>query len=43
MAKCKYYSTDINAIIQKENIVGCQFHPEKSGKNGLNFIYICSN
>ena len=38
IARCKYYDTEINAIIQKENIVGCQFHPEKSGKNGLNFI-----
>ncbi len=35
---CKYFNTQINAIIQKENIIGCQFHPEKSGKNGLKFI-----
>ena len=35
---CKYFKTQINAIIQKENIIGCQFHPEKSGKNGLKFI-----
>ena len=26
---------DIPAIVLKENILGFQFHPEKSGKNGL--------
>ena len=25
----------IAALIQKENVYGCQFHPEKSGENGL--------
>ena len=28
----------INAIIGKNNVIGCQFHPEKSGKNGINLI-----
>jgi glutamine amidotransferase len=28
----------IPAIIKKNNIVGCQFHPEKSSKQGLNLI-----
>lgn len=28
----------IPAIIGKENIIGTQFHPEKSGKNGLDMI-----
>ena len=28
----------IPAIIQNKNIVGFQFHPEKSGKNGLNLM-----
>ncbi len=38
LAHCKYFDIDIPAIIQRENIVGCQFHPEKSGKNGLAFL-----
>ena len=28
----------IPAVIEFGNIVGCQFHPEKSGKIGLNII-----
>lgn len=32
------YGAKINAIIVKENIVGLQFHPEKSGENGLQFL-----
>ena len=32
---CNYYDLSIPAIIRSENILGCQFHPEKSGKNGL--------
>ena len=36
-----YYSYEekkISAIVGKDNIIGAQFHPEKSGKNGLNFL-----
>ena len=29
------YGFDLPASVQKENIYGVQFHPEKSGKNGL--------
>ena len=29
---------DVTASINKENIFGCQFHPEKSGEVGLNII-----
>ena len=32
------YSKDITAIVGKDNIVGCQFHPEKSGEVGLNIL-----
>ena len=40
-----YFDVEIIAVVQKENIYGCQFHPEKSGAVGLNilknFINIC--
>lgn len=32
------YGEKINAIIAKENIVGAQFHPEKSGEAGLKLL-----
>lgn len=32
------YGIDITAAVQKDNIFGCQFHPEKSGKVGLNIL-----
>jgi glutamine amidotransferase len=39
------YGLDIAASVQKDNIFGVQFHPEKSGKIGLkvlqNFDRIC--
>jgi imidazole glycerol-phosphate synthase subunit HisH len=28
----------ISAVIAKDNIIGCQFHPEKSGKVGLDIL-----
>ena len=34
----KYGHNIIAASIKKDNIVGCQFHPEKSGKDGLIFL-----
>ncbi len=34
-----YYSQKIPAIIGKENYIGVQFHPEKSGNSGQKFIY----
>ena len=37
-AVCNYYDTSIPAVISMGNIFGCQFHPEKSGENGLNVI-----
>ena len=38
IANCKYFNLQIPAIIRKEKILGCQFHPEKSGDNGLKFL-----
>jgi imidazole glycerol-phosphate synthase subunit HisH len=35
LAYCLYGGNKITAVIQKDNIIGCQFHPEKSGKIGL--------
>ncbi len=32
------YGIEINAIIAKENVVGVQFHPEKSGEIGLKIL-----
>ncbi len=29
---------EIPAIVSKDNLIGCQFHPEKSGKKGLELI-----
>ena len=32
------YGVDITAAVRKDNIWGCQFHPEKSGKVGLSIL-----
>ena len=32
------YDKQITAMVAKENILGCQFHPEKSGDVGLNIL-----
>lgn len=32
------YSTCIHASVEKENVFGCQFHPEKSGDVGLKIL-----
>tara|TARA_Y100001970_G_scaffold279756_1_gene387631 strand:- start:238 stop:891 length:654 start_codon:yes stop_codon:yes gene_type:complete len=35
LAKTQYASTNVPAIVGKENLIGTQFHPEKSGQAGL--------
>lgn len=32
------YGADITAAVAKNNVYGCQFHPEKSGEVGLNIL-----
>jgi glutamine amidotransferase len=38
VAATTYYSTLIDASIEKDNIFGCQFHPEKCGEVGLKIL-----
>lgn len=32
------YGRELTAAVQKGNVMGCQFHPEKSGEVGLNIL-----
>jgi glutamine amidotransferase len=32
------YGAELTAAVAKENVCGCQFHPEKSGRVGLNIL-----
>lgn len=32
------YGRELTAAVQKDNVMGCQFHPEKSGKVGLQIL-----
>ncbi len=38
VAYCKYYNINVPAIVKSDNVIGFQFHPEKSGKNGLEIL-----
>ncbi len=38
LADCNYYGCLISAAVQLNNKFGCQFHPEKSGKVGLDIL-----
>jgi glutamine amidotransferase len=38
VATVKYGCHELSAVIRRENIIGVQFHPERSGRNGLNFL-----
>jgi glutamine amidotransferase len=45
VATCEYEGVTLTAAVEKGNIFGTQFHPEKSGNDGLNmlgnFVRIC--
>ncbi len=32
------YGADLTAVVALDNVYGCQFHPEKSGKTGLSIL-----
>ncbi|KKR50245.1 MAG: imidazole glycerol phosphate synthase subunit HisH [Candidatus Curtissbacteria bacterium GW2011_GWA1_40_16] len=38
LALTKYGDINFASVIKKGNIYGCQFHPEKSGPDGLTII-----
>lgn len=38
MGSYEYIDEEITALIAKEHVIGCQFHPEKSGRAGLAFF-----
>lgn len=38
LATTSYNDVNIAAVINKDNAYGCQFHPEKSGKYGLELL-----
>ncbi len=38
LADCNYGGIPISAVLQRNNVMGCQFHPEKSGEVGLGIL-----
>lgn len=38
IAYCEYGNAKVTALVGKNNVMGCQFHPEKSGKAGKKIL-----
>lgn len=38
LALITHYGTDVTAMVAKDGVFGCQFHPEKSGPVGLTIL-----
>ena len=38
IATYDYGDTKVSAAVQKDNVIGCQFHPEKSSESGLKIL-----
>ena len=38
LAECKDEGLTLTAAVKKDNIIGLQFHPEKSGEVGLKIL-----
>ncbi|MBS6041728.1 MAG: imidazole glycerol phosphate synthase subunit HisH [Clostridium baratii] len=38
VASSDYYGLNIPGIVRRDNIIGVQFHPEKSGEEGIKFL-----
>ena len=38
VAECSFGPRNLTAIVQRDNVIGCQFHPEKSGHAGLELL-----
>ena len=39
IATSQFCDASFAAVVQKNNIYGCQFHPEKSGESGLKILH----